>query len=104
MSKHNPVDFATQLSAKLAARSRHVCAFLGAGVTRACGLPDVAQLQQQVMTALGVGDREVFKRQLKEGNLEDALTRIRRIAALVAGEEVFDGLTEAGAKTLDAAV
>src|SRR2546421_320358 len=98
MSKHKPLEFATALGAKLATRSRHVCAFLGAGVARACGLPDVAQLQEQVLTALKLGDREAFKRQLKERNLEEALTRIRRIAALVAGEEAFDGLTDSEAK------
>jgi hypothetical protein len=104
MSKHNPSAFAAALSAKLATRSRHVCAFLGAGIARACGLPDVAQLQEQVVSALEADDREAFERQLKERKLEAALTRIRRIAALVTGEETFDGLTETKAKTLDAAV
>jgi hypothetical protein len=104
MSKHNPIEFATALSAKLATRSRHVCAFLGAGIARACGLPDVAQLQEQVVSVLGAGDREAFERQLIGRNLEEALTRIRRIAALVTGEETFDGLTDSEAKALDTAV
>jgi len=97
--KHNPLDFATALSAKLASRSRHVCAFLGAGSAQACGLPGVEQLQQ----ALKAGDQEAFQCQLKECNLEGALTRIRRIAALVSDEEQFDGLTNEKATTLDAA-
>ncbi len=104
MSKHNPMEFATALSAKLATRSRHVCAFLGAGIARACGLPDVAQLQEQVVSALGAGDREAFERQLKQRNLEGALSRLRRIAALVTGKEAVDGLTEAEATALDIAV
>jgi len=104
MLKHNPVDFTTALSAKLASRSRHVCAFLGAGSAQACGLPGVDQLQKEVVSALRAGDKEAFKRQLKERNLEGALTRIRRIAALVSGEETFDGLTREKAKALDAAV
>jgi hypothetical protein len=104
MPKHNPMEFATALSAKLATRSRHVCAFLGAGIARACGLPDVAQLQEQVVSALEAGDREAFERQLKERNLEEALSRLRRIAALVTGKETVDGLTEAEAKALDVAV
>ena len=104
MLKHNPLDFATALSAKLASRSRHVCAFLGAGSSQACGLPGVEQLQQEVISALEAGDKEAFQRQLKECNLEGALTRIRRIAALVSDEEKFDGLTNEKATTLDAAV
>lgn len=104
MSVHDPLMFATGLSAKLASRSRHVCAFLGAGIARACSLPDAAQLQEQVVSALGADDREAFERQLKDRNLEEALTRIRRIAALVTGEETFDGLTDSKAKALDTAV
>ncbi len=104
MLKHNPVDFTTALSAKLASRSRHVCVFLGAGSAQACGLPSVDQLQKEVVSALEPGDQEVFQRQIKERNLEEALTRIRRIAALVRGEETFDGLTQKKAKDLDTAV
>ncbi len=102
--KHNPLDFATALSAKLASRSRHVCAFLGAGSAQACGLPGVEQLQQEVVSALKAGDKEAFQHQLEECNLEEALTRIRRIAALVSDEKEFDGLTNKKATTLDAAV
>lgn len=104
MFKHNPVDFTTALSAKLASRSRHVCVFLGAGSAQACGLPGVDQLQKEVVSALKPGDKEVFQRQLKGRNLEGALTRIRRIAALVSGKETFDGLTHKKAKDLDTAV
>ena len=104
MLKHNPLDFATALGAKLASRSRHVCVFLGAGSAQACGLPGVEKLQLEVVSALKNSDKEAFQRQLKEGNLEEALTRIRRIAALVSDEEKFDGLTNEKATTLDAAV
>jgi hypothetical protein len=104
MLKHNPMDFATALSAKLASRSRHVCAFLGAGSAQACDLPGVEQLQKKVISTLGAADKEAFQHQLKERNLEGTLTRIRRIAALVSDEEEFDGLTNEKAKTLDAAV
>ncbi len=104
MLKHNPVKFTTELSAKLASRSRHVCAFLGAGSAQACGLPGVEQLQKRVVSALEAGDKEAFQRQLKGRDLEGALTRIRRIAALVSDEETFDGLTNEEAKKLDASV
>lgn len=104
MLKHNPVDFATALSAKLASRSRHVCAFLGAGSSHACGLPGVKELEKLVVSALKGGNKEAFKHQLEGRNLEEALTRIRRIAALVNGKEEFDGLTNEKAKNLDIAV
>ena len=44
MPEHDPHKFAHELAAKLATRSRHVCAFLGAGVGCASGLADVAQV------------------------------------------------------------
>src|SRR5882724_11576317 len=95
MPKHKPLDFATSLSAKLATRSRHVCAFLGAGVACACGLPDVVRLQTQVLDALTGDDRSAFEEQLKGRNLEQALSRLRRIAALLTAGQTLDGLTAA---------
>ena len=46
MPGHDPVQFVNELSSKLASRSRHVCVFLGAGASRACGLPDMSQLEE----------------------------------------------------------
>ncbi len=93
MAEHDPQKFAHELAAKLATRSRHVCAFLGAGVGRACGLPDVAQLQTQVVADLDADDRTAFEVQLTGRNLEQALSRLRRIAALLTPGETLDGLT-----------
>jgi hypothetical protein len=104
MSAHDPVKFATDLSAKLATRSRHVCLFLGAGTARACGLPDIAQLRDRVLARLLDGDRASITRQLTGRNLEEALSRLRRIAALLSGDQTVDGLTASQAKTLDGAV
>src|SRR5213083_94956 len=77
MPEHDPIRFATDLGAKLAARSRHVCAFLGAGVGCTCGLPDVAKLQAIVLAALVADDAKAFKKQLDKGNLATALERRR---------------------------
>jgi hypothetical protein len=104
MSSHDPLKFATALGAKLATRSRHVCMFLGAGASRACGLPDVAELQQRVLEALGDDERAAFNKQLEGRNLEEALSRLRRIVALLTGEQTLDGLTAAQATKLDAAI
>jgi hypothetical protein len=98
---HNPSKFAMGVSAKLAARSRHVCTFFGAGTSKACGLPDVAQLQAKVLADLGAGEKALFEMQLNGRNLEQALSRLRRISALLTGTDQLEGLTAATAITLD---
>ncbi len=103
-TQHDPQSFMTGFAAKLATRSRHVCLFLGAGVARACGLPDMGDLQTKVLTALSADDQVAFNRQLTGHNLEQVLGRLRRIAGLLTGSETVDGLTAARARELDAAV
>lgn len=104
MPEHDPLRFTTDLGAKLATRSRHVCAFLGAGVGCTCGLPDVAKLQGLVLSGLKKDDSKVFEKQLHHRNLEQALSRLRRIAALVSAAQSVDDLTSAQATALDSAV
>lgn len=104
MPDHDPIRFAADLSAKLAARSRHICAFLGAGVGSACGLPDVARLEQLVLSGLKAEDARKFETQLKGRNLEQALSRLRRIGALITGTQEIEGLTSTQAASLDSAV
>lgn len=104
MADHDPMKFVTGLSAKFAARTRHVCVFMGAGTSKACGLPDVATLQESVLTDLDETKRAAFKVQLKDRNLEQALSRLRGIAGLLTDEQTIDGLTAATARQLDAAV
>ena len=104
MPEHDPLKFATELSAKLATRARHVCLLLGAGASRACGLPDVYQLQDRVLERLQGADRIAFEKQLEGRNLEEALSRLRRIAVLLTGTQTVDDLTSAQAAELDAAV
>ena len=104
MPDHDPLKFISSLSTKLATRSRHVCVFLGAGVGKACGLPDVEELQQRVLEELEPDDRTAFEGQLAVRNLEGALSRLRRISALISGEDTVDNLTATRAGELDAAV
>lgn len=73
-------------------------------MSRACGLPDVGQLQERVVKVLGKTDASVLAEQLKAGNLEHVLTRLRRIAALLTGDQQVDGLTAASAAALDATI
>lgn len=104
MPDHDPLRFATDLGAKLATRSRHVCAFLGAGVGCTCGLPDIAKLQAIVLGALGADDAKAFKKQLDKGNLEQSLSRLRRIAALLSSGQTLDDLSSDQATKLDTRV
>jgi hypothetical protein len=105
MGGHEVMPFVNGISAKLAARSRHVCAFLGAGASGACGLPDVAGLQSLVLDGLGNDHRVAFEQQLAGRNLEAALSRLRRIAALLEGtSDEVDGLTAEQARALDVEV
>jgi hypothetical protein len=102
---HEVAPFANELSAKLATRSRHVCAFLGAGAARACGLPDVSELQKKVLASLNSEERAAFKGQLDGRGLEQALSRLRRIATLLDGSDgKVDDLTSKKAAELDRAV
>ena len=98
------MKFVTGLSARLATRSRHVCAFLGAGAARACGLPDVAQLQQRVVSALEGDDKKNFSSQLEGRNLEEALSRLRRITTLLSDGKTFEDLDTTRAAALDKTV
>jgi len=101
---HNPSKFAMGVSAKLATRSRHVCTFFGAGTSKACGLPDVAKLQTKVLADLSATERVLFEKQLTGRNLEQALSRLRRISALLTGKDVLEGLTAAASVALDKSV
>lgn len=104
MTTHGPQKFATDLGAKLATRSRHVCVFLGAGAARACGLPDVKGLEGLVTAKLEGEQRKAFTRLLGGRNIEQVLSRIRRIGGLLTGADKVDELTKAQADDLDKSV
>jgi hypothetical protein len=105
MTEHDPLAFANSLSSKLATRSRHVCALLGAGAARACGLPDVAGLERNVAAGLAGEQAAAFTKLLDGRDLEQGLSRLRRIHALVEGsDQTVDGLTGDAAQELDRAI
>jgi hypothetical protein len=105
VAEHDPLSFANSLSAKLATRSRHVCALLGAGAAHACGLPDVAGLEKGVAAGLDGQQAVAFEALVHHRNLEQGLSRLRRIHMLVegSGQEV-DGMTSDAAQDLDRAI
>lgn len=105
MSGHDVVGFVNGLSEKLASRSRHVCFFLGAGASKACGLPDVAGLTEHIRLVLKADDLAAFERLAKNRNLEQVLSRLRRISALLADtDDTVDGVTGAQAASLDISI
>jgi hypothetical protein len=105
MAGHDPLTFVNSLSAKLATRSRHICALLGAGAARACGLPDIAGLTAGIKTSLPAEQAAAFTSLLEHRNLEEALSRLRRIQALIDGtDQKVDDLTAAEARKLDRAI
>ncbi|MCY4347271.1 MAG: hypothetical protein OXC17_10820 [Aestuariivita sp.] len=72
MNSHDRHSFVSSLSSKLATRSRHICFFLGAGVGRSCGLPDVFDLQDIVLDALDDADHStLLRRQLQKTTLKE---------------------------------
>jgi hypothetical protein len=101
---HDPWSFVRELAAKLATRSRHVCVFIGAGVGNACGLPDINGLEAKVKEDLDITQRSAFDMQLSGRNLEQVLSRLRRIAGLLSGDQKIDDLTAALAEDLDRSV
>jgi hypothetical protein len=104
MPTHDPLRFVSGLSAKLATRSRHVCALFGAGTSRACGLPDILMLQDRVLERLDETQRAEFSQQLLGRNLEQALSRLRRISALLVEDQTLDGLTADRSRSLDLSI
>jgi hypothetical protein len=78
---------------------------LGAGTSKACGLPDVAELQALITAGLSAEQKAAFETQLAGRNLEQALSRTRRIAALLGdGPGKVDGLDGKAAASLDGEV
>lgn len=83
---------------------RHICVFLGAGSSRPAGLPDMNGLSSAVSTTLREPDRATFEAMVGDHGLEGTLTRLRRIAALVEGDDEIQGVSGTQADRLDAAI
>jgi hypothetical protein len=101
---HDPEQVVSQFAAKLAARSRHVCLFIGAGAGKAAGLPDLAELRSGVLATLSGDDASGARDLLDDRDLESGLTRLRRIASVLDEGEEFAGLTTAKAVALERAI
>ena len=102
----DPEAVATELAGKLSARTRHVCVFLGAGASRSAGLPDLAGLQEAVSSSesLNKPQREQLARLFENKNLEEVLSYLRRLVAILDDGESLGGFTGHSAKELQAAI
>ena len=98
---HDPLLEATNLAAKLATRSRHVCLLFGAGTSCAAGLPDVGKLLAQVLESLDDETRALAEGLYEGRNLEEGLSRLRRIRALLTDGEEFAGFNLKNAGELE---
>lgn len=98
---HDPNRFLSSLATKLATRSRHVCFLFGAGVARACKLPDLKGLEKKILAGLSEGERGKFSPLIDAHGLENALTRLRAMSSLLKDGQVLDGLSKAEAEDLD---
>lgn len=97
---HNPSEVAGGLAGKVSARSRHICILLGAGASRAAGLPDLQGLQREVLIVLDADDRTIAGELFEKGNIETALSYLRRVAALLDEGERLRGLSGSAAQAL----
>ena len=86
-------DFAADFAQKLDLKTRHVCWFLGAGASCSAGLPDTVHLKNQILERLGTSLNPGAAQIFATGTLEDGLTQIRRIAAVLGEGEELRGLT-----------
>ena len=99
--EHCPEDVARGLAAKISSRARHVCLLLGAGASCAAGLPTLADLQAEVLSALKGEDRDRVAKLLDRFNLEEVISRLRGLQVLLDEGEELGGLTAKAAASLD---
>lgn len=104
LATFDPESIATELAAKLSARSRHVSIFIGAGASCAAGLPDLKGLENAVRVALKPEFKDVFESSLKNRTLEQAISYLRRLSSILEKDQSLGGFTADTASKLQAAI
>jgi hypothetical protein len=99
-----PAAVVKELSAKLAPRSRHVSLLLGAGTSMTAGLPDLAHMKDSILALLSLDEQRLAAKLTEGRNIEQMLTRLRRISAIIGRDESVGGFTSLEATSLDAAL
>jgi hypothetical protein len=102
----DPEAIAKELASKLSARTRHVCALLGAGASRSAGLPDLAGLQDVIKKSsrLSVTQRQQVTELLEVRNLEEVLSYLRRLVAILVGSQSLAGFDGTSAQELQTVI
>lgn len=93
-STHDAREFSIALAKKLSSRHRHVSFLLGAGASRAAGLPDMKGLETEIKERERARGENVLTALLDVRSLEESLTWLRRLATVLDGSsESFAGLS-----------
>jgi len=93
---HDAHDFAVTLAKKLSSRHRHISFLLGAGASKAAGLPDMQGLESEIRSRELAAKEDTLTTLLATRSLEAVLTWLRRLAAVLEGStDSFAGLTHA---------
>jgi hypothetical protein len=107
MPNKSPSQFVSELLEKLAGTSRHVAFLLGAGTSKAVGLPDVPELGKKVGEGIASRNKalgQTYDKILEERkNIEGALSWVRSIASIlqVSTASDFQGIDAKTAAALD---
>ena len=77
---------------------------MGAGASKAVGLPTLRELQEGVIAGLGSSDKELVVPLFKEKNLEEVLTHLRLLKTVLRSGQELEGLDLKRAADLDAKI
>ena len=102
----DPEGVATELAGKLSPRRRHVCVLLGAGASRSAGLPDLSGLQDAVKESsrLTETQQKQVAELFKTRNLEEVLSYLRRLLAILGDGQSLGDFNSTSAKELQTAI
>lgn len=90
---------------KLSARSRHLSFLLGAGASKACGLPTIGELVGLVKADLPIADKVASDYAFDaSANLEEGLSRLRRLRTVLADGAEFAGIDVDAVERVDRAI
>lgn len=104
-SRHSAHRLLEQFAVQQAAGRRHLVVLLGAGASRAAGIPDLAGLEAAVRVGLQADHSDLVDAVFSGGiNLEAALTRLRRLALVLGPEDDLNGLTIERALAIERAI
>jgi len=99
---HDPEHTTLELAEKLSSRNRHIVFLIGAGASCAVGLPSIEGIKNSIGDTLEGDEKETFIRLAKDKNIEEVLSRLRLIAAVLEDSaDQVDDITSEMAVNLD---